>query len=181
MDCLSDYTVNVICRYDLLWGCSSFEIFLKTCFFSQNDQILSWAGGWPLPLIPLSADIPVVICDTPEKASVLLGNVEKGLTPGLKMIILMDPFDDELKQKGEKCGVELLSLFDAEVGVWNRLQLVGCSKITSTLWDICPKPRAAVLPRWHVRSKLDACSEALRISSSRPIRKPHQRRIKFSG
>lgn len=61
------------------------------------------------------ADIPVVICDTPQKATMLVENVEKGLTPGLKTIILMDPFDDDLMKRGEKCGVEMLSLHDAEV------------------------------------------------------------------
>lgn len=62
-----------------------------------------------------SADIPVVICDTPQKATMLIENVEKGLTPGLKTVILMDPFDDDLRKRGEKCGVEVLSLSDAEV------------------------------------------------------------------
>ncbi|MBZ3870350.1 Long-chain-fatty-acid--CoA ligase 5 [Sciurus carolinensis] len=71
-------------------------------------------GAEAIIYIVNKADIPTVICDTPEKASILIGNVEQGLTPGLKMIILMDPFNDELKQRGEKCGVELLSLFDAE-------------------------------------------------------------------
>ncbi|XP_006153989.1 long-chain-fatty-acid--CoA ligase 5 isoform X2 [Tupaia chinensis] len=60
------------------------------------------------------ADIATVICDTPQKASALVENVEKGLTPSLKMVILMDPFDDDLKQRGEKIGVEILSMFDAE-------------------------------------------------------------------
>ncbi|XP_053439673.1 long-chain-fatty-acid--CoA ligase 5 [Nycticebus coucang] len=60
------------------------------------------------------ANITTVICDTPQKASILIGNVEKGLTPGLKMVILMDSFDDDLKQRAEKTGVEILSLFDAE-------------------------------------------------------------------
>ncbi|XP_055280633.1 long-chain-fatty-acid--CoA ligase 5 isoform X5 [Moschus berezovskii] len=60
------------------------------------------------------ADIAAVICDTPQKALVLISNVEKGLTPGLKLVILMDPFEDDLKKRGEKCGVEILSLFDAE-------------------------------------------------------------------
>ncbi|KAM4838061.1 long-chain-fatty-acid--CoA ligase 5 [Urocitellus parryii] len=71
-------------------------------------------GAEAIIYIVNKANIPTVICDTPEKASVLIGNVEKGLIPGLKMIILMDPFDDELKKRGEQCGVELLSLFDAE-------------------------------------------------------------------
>ncbi|XP_058154404.1 long-chain-fatty-acid--CoA ligase 5 [Dasypus novemcinctus] len=60
------------------------------------------------------ADIATVICDTPQKASSLIEYVEKGLTPSLKMIILMDPFEDDLKQRGERSGVEILSLFDAE-------------------------------------------------------------------
>ncbi|XP_029417956.1 long-chain-fatty-acid--CoA ligase 5 isoform X2 [Nannospalax galili] len=60
------------------------------------------------------ANIPVVICDTPQKATMLIENVEKSLTPGLKTIILMDPFDDDLKQRGQKCGIEMLSLSDAE-------------------------------------------------------------------
>ncbi|OBS66335.1 hypothetical protein A6R68_05122, partial [Neotoma lepida] len=64
--------------------------------------------------LAVSADIPVVICDTPQKATMLIENVEKGLTPGLKTIILMDPFDDDLTKRGEKCGVEVLSLSDAE-------------------------------------------------------------------
>lgn len=60
------------------------------------------------------ADISVVICDTPQKATMLIENVEKGLTPGLKTVILMDPFDDDLMKRGEKCGIEMLSLHDAE-------------------------------------------------------------------
>uniref|UniRef100_A0A2K6Q1W9 Long-chain-fatty-acid--CoA ligase n=1 Tax=Rhinopithecus roxellana TaxID=61622 RepID=A0A2K6Q1W9_RHIRO len=60
------------------------------------------------------ADIAMVICDTPQKASVLIENVEKGFTPSLKVVILMDPFDDDLKQRGEKSGIEILSLHDAE-------------------------------------------------------------------
>uniref|UniRef100_A0A667HJG2 Long-chain-fatty-acid--CoA ligase n=1 Tax=Lynx canadensis TaxID=61383 RepID=A0A667HJG2_LYNCA len=60
------------------------------------------------------ANISAVICDTPQKASLLIENVKKGLTPGLKLIILMDPFEDDLKERGEKNGVEILLLFDAE-------------------------------------------------------------------
>lgn len=60
-----------------------------------------------------------MICDTPQKASLLIENVKKGLTPGLKLIILMDPFEDDLKERGEKNGVEILLLFDAEVWALN--------------------------------------------------------------
>lgn len=57
----------------------------------------------------------MVICDTPQKATMLIENVEKNLTPGLKMVILMDPFDDELTSRGQRNGVEILALSEAEV------------------------------------------------------------------
>ncbi|EMP39048.1 Long-chain-fatty-acid--CoA ligase 5, partial [Chelonia mydas] len=59
-------------------------------------------------------NISIVICDKPEKARVLLENCEQGKIPGLQAIILMDLFDDELKDKGAKEGVEILSLQEAE-------------------------------------------------------------------
>ena len=90
--------------------------------------------GWPLSLFLLSADITTVICDTPQKALVLISNVEKGLTPGLKLVILMDPFEEDLKKRGEKCGVEILSLFDAEVGDWSS---TASQKAGLTLWATC--------------------------------------------
>uniref|UniRef100_A0AAR2IVH1 Arachidonate--CoA ligase n=1 Tax=Pygocentrus nattereri TaxID=42514 RepID=A0AAR2IVH1_PYGNA len=61
------------------------------------------------------AEISTVICDKPEKAKVLLGNVERKETPGLKRIILMDPFDSELVEQGEKCGVQIQALKNIEV------------------------------------------------------------------
>ncbi|NXO38564.1 ACSL5 ligase, partial [Locustella ochotensis] len=60
------------------------------------------------------ADINVVICDTPAKAEVLLKNCEDKKTPCLKIIVLMDLFDKELKDRGDKVGVEILSLQEVE-------------------------------------------------------------------
>uniref|UniRef100_A0AAY4E9B6 Long-chain-fatty-acid--CoA ligase n=1 Tax=Denticeps clupeoides TaxID=299321 RepID=A0AAY4E9B6_9TELE len=56
--------------------------------------------------------ISTVICDKAEKAKVLLGNVERKETPGLKRIILMDPFDQVLVEDGEKCGVQIQAFKD---------------------------------------------------------------------
>ncbi|XP_038860534.1 long-chain-fatty-acid--CoA ligase 6-like isoform X2 [Salvelinus namaycush] len=61
-----------------------------------------------------TADIVTVICDKPEKAQVLLGNVERQETPGLKRIILMDPFDPALLEEGAGCGVIVQSIQDVE-------------------------------------------------------------------
>ncbi|NXD19960.1 ACSL5 ligase, partial [Spelaeornis formosus] len=60
------------------------------------------------------ADISVVICDTPAKAEVLLKNCEDKKTPNLKIIVLMDLFDKELKDRGTKVGIEILSLQEVE-------------------------------------------------------------------
>ncbi|XP_066047023.1 long-chain-fatty-acid--CoA ligase 5 [Chamaea fasciata] len=60
------------------------------------------------------ADINVVICDTPAKAEVLLKNCEDKKTPCLKIIVLMDLFDKELKDRGDKVGIEILSLQEVE-------------------------------------------------------------------
>uniref|UniRef100_A0A4W3ITJ3 Arachidonate--CoA ligase n=1 Tax=Callorhinchus milii TaxID=7868 RepID=A0A4W3ITJ3_CALMI len=60
------------------------------------------------------AEISTAICDKPSKANLLLDNCEKGLTPPLHTIILMDPFDDALKERGIKCKVDVLSLKEVE-------------------------------------------------------------------
>lgn len=72
-------------------------------------------GPEALVFIINKADLSTVICDKPDRAHVLLNNCEKNLTPVLNTIILMDPFNTELKERGAKCGVEILSLQEAEV------------------------------------------------------------------
>ncbi|KFQ28154.1 Long-chain-fatty-acid--CoA ligase 5 [Mesitornis unicolor] len=59
-------------------------------------------------------DISIVICDKPDKAQILLENCEQEKTPCLKIIILMDLFDKELKDRGAKVGVEILALQEVE-------------------------------------------------------------------
>ncbi|XP_045424088.1 long-chain-fatty-acid--CoA ligase 5 isoform X2 [Lemur catta] len=88
------------------WACYTYSMVAVPLYDTLGAEAIIYVVN--------KADIATVICDTPQKASVLIGNVEKGLTPGLKMVILMDPFDDDLKQRGEKTGVEILALSDAE-------------------------------------------------------------------
>ncbi|XP_043925118.1 long-chain-fatty-acid--CoA ligase 6 isoform X2 [Protopterus annectens] len=61
-----------------------------------------------------TADISTVICDKPEKAKVLLKSVEKGETPGLKSIILMDPFSEDLIERGKECHVVIQTMEEVE-------------------------------------------------------------------
>ncbi|XP_013845942.1 long-chain-fatty-acid--CoA ligase 5 isoform X1 [Sus scrofa] len=71
-------------------------------------------GAEAIKYIINKAEIATVICDKPEKALILIKDMEKGLIPSLKMIIIMDPFEDDLKERGEKSRIEILSLLDAE-------------------------------------------------------------------
>ncbi|XP_006010635.1 long-chain-fatty-acid--CoA ligase 6 isoform X2 [Latimeria chalumnae] len=68
-----------------------------------------------------TAEISTVICDKLEKARVLLEHVEKQETPGLKTVILMDPFHEDLVERGRKCGVHIQSMKEVEdLGRANR-------------------------------------------------------------
>lgn len=65
----------------------------------------------------LPADISTVICDKPEKARILLDHVERRETPGLSSIILMDPFEKELAERGRRCGVRIQTMQEVEVSL----------------------------------------------------------------
>lgn len=69
----------------------------------------------------LPADISTVICDKPDKARTLLDHVEKRETPGLSSIILMDPFEKELMERGRRCGVRIQSMQEVEVRLCSLL------------------------------------------------------------
>ncbi len=56
-----------------------------------------------------------MLCDNQNKAEALLQTREKGQTPPLKTIIIMDPFNSELAERGTKCGVDIISMQDVEV------------------------------------------------------------------
>uniref|UniRef100_A0A7N6BMX8 Arachidonate--CoA ligase n=1 Tax=Anabas testudineus TaxID=64144 RepID=A0A7N6BMX8_ANATE len=61
-----------------------------------------------------TADISTVICDKVEKAQVLLENVERKETPGLKRIILMDAFDSALEERGRSCNIHVQAIQEVE-------------------------------------------------------------------
>ncbi|ETE59721.1 Long-chain-fatty-acid--CoA ligase 5, partial [Ophiophagus hannah] len=65
-------------------------------------------GAEAIVYIVNKADISTVICDKPEKAETILENCKQGKMPVLKTIILMDLFDDSLKEKGVTLGIEIL-------------------------------------------------------------------------
>ncbi|XP_040429916.1 long-chain-fatty-acid--CoA ligase 6 isoform X5 [Cygnus olor] len=71
-------------------------------------------GPGAIRYIVNTADISTVICDKPEKARTLLDHVERRETPGLSSIILMDPFEKELMERGRRCGVRIQTMQEVE-------------------------------------------------------------------
>uniref|UniRef100_A0A663F548 Arachidonate--CoA ligase n=1 Tax=Aquila chrysaetos chrysaetos TaxID=223781 RepID=A0A663F548_AQUCH len=71
-------------------------------------------GPGAIRYIVNTADISTVICDKPEKARILLDHVERRETPGLSSIILMDPFEKELTERGRHCGVRIQTMQEVE-------------------------------------------------------------------
>ncbi|KFQ57593.1 Long-chain-fatty-acid--CoA ligase 6, partial [Pelecanus crispus] len=71
-------------------------------------------GPGAIRYIVNTADISTVICDKPEKARILLDHVERRETPGLSSIILMDPFEKELMERGSRCGVRIQTMQEVE-------------------------------------------------------------------
>ncbi|XP_041079927.1 long-chain-fatty-acid--CoA ligase 1a isoform X2 [Polyodon spathula] len=77
-------------------------------------------GAEAIAYIIEKAEISTIICDTPEKAQLLLECASKGVHP-MKTIILMDVFDIDLVGRAKKLGIEVVSLREIEsVGKENR-------------------------------------------------------------
>ncbi|XP_019522723.1 PREDICTED: long-chain-fatty-acid--CoA ligase 1 [Hipposideros armiger] len=67
-------------------------------------------GAEAITYVVNKAELSLVFVDKPEKANTLLEGVENKLTPGLKIIVIMDSYGTDLLERGKKCGVEILSM-----------------------------------------------------------------------
>uniref|UniRef100_A0A9J7XTM8 Arachidonate--CoA ligase n=1 Tax=Cyprinus carpio carpio TaxID=630221 RepID=A0A9J7XTM8_CYPCA len=74
--------------------------------------------------------ISTVICDVPEKVKLLLDCVS-GREHSVKTLILIENFDTDLVSRAQQCGINIISLRDAEV---NKPQIV-CSNLCLTPVD----------------------------------------------
>lgn len=93
-----------------------FKFILRYSQYSTFLFILEIRGDPNCPLfLSFTAKISTVLCDKQDKVETLLTNCEKSLTPVLKTIIVMDPFDAVLTERASHCAVEILSLKDVEV------------------------------------------------------------------
>ncbi|KAM5310832.1 long-chain-fatty-acid--CoA ligase 1 isoform 1-T3 [Glossophaga mutica] len=67
-------------------------------------------GAEAITYIINKAELAVVFVDKPDKANLLLEGVENKLTPGLKIIVVMDSYGSSLLERGKMCGVEIISM-----------------------------------------------------------------------
>ncbi|KAJ8335894.1 hypothetical protein SKAU_G00392360 [Synaphobranchus kaupii] len=59
------------------------------------------------------AAISTIVCDVPDKARLILDCVS-GREHTIRIIILMEPFDADLVARGQKCGIEIISMKEME-------------------------------------------------------------------
>ncbi|XP_070356108.1 long-chain-fatty-acid--CoA ligase 1 isoform X3 [Equus asinus] len=82
-------------------GCFAYSLVVVPLYDTLGTEAITY--------IVNKVELSLVFVDKPDKANLLLEGVENKLTPGLKIIVLMDSFDVDLLERGKKCGVEILS------------------------------------------------------------------------
>ncbi|XP_036620212.1 long-chain-fatty-acid--CoA ligase 1 isoform X1 [Trichosurus vulpecula] len=83
-------------------GCYAYSMVVVPLYDTLGNEAITY--------IINKAELSLVFVDKPEKANLMLDSVENKLTPGLKTIIIMDPFDSDVVERGKKCGVEIMSM-----------------------------------------------------------------------
>ncbi|NWX99451.1 ACSL1 ligase, partial [Nothoprocta ornata] len=83
-------------------GCYTYSLVVVPLYDTLGTEAITY--------IVNKADLSLVFCDKPDKAKLLLTNVEKGETPILNTIVIMEPFGIDLVERGKKCGVEVFSM-----------------------------------------------------------------------
>ncbi|NXL61472.1 ACSL1 ligase, partial [Chordeiles acutipennis] len=87
-------------------GCYAFSMVVVPLYDTLGTEAITY--------IVNKADLSLVFCDKPEKAKLLLTSVEKGETPILNTIVIMESFGMDLVERGKKCGVEVFSMREME-------------------------------------------------------------------
>ncbi|NXF02003.1 ACSL1 ligase, partial [Smithornis capensis] len=87
-------------------GCYAFSMVVVPLYDTLGAEAITY--------IVNKADLSLVFCDKPDKAKLLLTSVEKGETPILNTIVIMESFGVDLVERGKKCGVEVFSMREIE-------------------------------------------------------------------
>uniref|UniRef100_A0A7N6BCE0 Long-chain-fatty-acid--CoA ligase n=1 Tax=Anabas testudineus TaxID=64144 RepID=A0A7N6BCE0_ANATE len=110
-------------------------------------------GPEALVFIIDQAELSTVICDNKSKAEILLQNREKGQTPLLKNIVIMDPFNSDLVEQGAKCGVDIVLMKDVEPPKPEDLSIICFTSGTTG------NPKGAMLTHENVVSDASLCNQ----------------------
>ncbi|NWQ63552.1 ACSL1 ligase, partial [Neopipo cinnamomea] len=87
-------------------GCYAFSMVVVPLYDTLGAEAITY--------IVNKADLSLVFCDKPDKAKLLLTSVEKGESPILNTIVIMESFGADLVERGKKCGVEVFSMREIE-------------------------------------------------------------------
>uniref|UniRef100_A0A7N6FA83 Long-chain-fatty-acid--CoA ligase n=1 Tax=Anabas testudineus TaxID=64144 RepID=A0A7N6FA83_ANATE len=99
--------------------CSVDKNIIQWLYLPHNYQLVTITAT---RVLFFPAELSTVICDNKSKAEILLQNREKGQTPLLKNIVIMDPFNSDLVEQGAKCGVDIVLMKDVEALGKSNLQ-----------------------------------------------------------
>ncbi|MGH0167980.1 UNVERIFIED_CONTAM: hypothetical protein FKN15_059366 [Acipenser sinensis] len=116
-------------------------------------------GAEAIAYIIEKAEISTVICDTPEKAQLLLECASKGVHQ-MKTIILMDAFDIDLVGRAKKLAIEIISLRELEPPKPDDLALICFTSGTTG------NPKGAMLTHANIVSNAAAFIKITEISSA---------------
>ncbi|XP_037753553.1 long-chain-fatty-acid--CoA ligase 1 isoform X1 [Chelonia mydas] len=106
-----DQYIGIFAQNRLEWvlieqGCYTYSMVVVPLYDTLGADAISY--------IVNKADLALVFCDKSDKAKLLLDNVERGETPVLNTIVIMESFDSDLVERGKKRGVDILSLRELE-------------------------------------------------------------------
>uniref|UniRef100_A0A8C2B7U5 Arachidonate--CoA ligase n=1 Tax=Cyprinus carpio TaxID=7962 RepID=A0A8C2B7U5_CYPCA len=96
--------------------------------------------------------ISTVVCDVPEKVKLLLDCVS-GRQHSVKTLILIENFDTDLVSRAQQCGIDIISLRDAEV---NKPQIATCELSVMMFVFSQGNPKGAMLTHSNIVSNVSA-------------------------
>ncbi|XP_074807329.1 long-chain-fatty-acid--CoA ligase 1 isoform X2 [Natator depressus] len=173
-----DQYIGIFAQNRLEWvlieqGCYTYSMVVVPLYDTLGADAISY--------IVNKADLALVFCDKSDKAKLLLDNVERGETPVLNTIVIMESFDSDLVERGKKRGVEILSLRELEeVGRAHRRKPVPPSP--EDLAVICftsgttGNPKGAMITHQNIVSNASAF---LKATESACVLNPSDTHISF--
>ncbi|XP_037753555.1 long-chain-fatty-acid--CoA ligase 1 isoform X2 [Chelonia mydas] len=173
-----DQYIGIFAQNRLEWvlieqGCYTYSMVVVPLYDTLGADAISY--------IVNKADLALVFCDKSDKAKLLLDNVERGETPVLNTIVIMESFDSDLVERGKKRGVDILSLRELEeVGRAHRRKPVPPSP--EDLAVICftsgttGNPKGAMITHQNIVSNASAF---LKATESACVLNPSDTHISF--